>query len=83
MDHPWNGTQFVLRVDPTARKVFFVCHRVGSGRKAPLLWDLIGAADAISLNDARGAMPGAGAPFFKNVLEGSHAFSKRARLSAV
>jgi hypothetical protein len=66
-DHPWNGTQpgLLLRADPIGRKVFFVFHRVGSGRKAPQLWDLIGDADAISLNDARGAMLGAGASFFR------------------
>jgi hypothetical protein len=64
---PWNGTQpgLVLRVDPTVRKVFLVLLRVGSGRKAPQLWDLIGDADAISLHDARGAMLGAGASFFR------------------
>jgi hypothetical protein len=77
--HPGNGTQpgLLLRADPIGRKLFFVFHRVGSGRKAPQLWDLIGDADAISLNPARGAMLGAGRVFLQDVLKGSYAFSKR------
>jgi hypothetical protein len=82
---PWNGTQpgLVLRVDPTVRKVFLVVLRVGSGRKAPQLWDLIG--------DARRDLPercprrhaGRRGVFLQDVLKGSYAFSKRARFSAV
>jgi hypothetical protein len=80
---PWNGTQpgLVLRVDPTVRQVLLVFHRVGSGPQGA--WDLIGDADAISLNDARGAMLGARGVFLQDVLKGSYAFSKRARFSAV
>ena len=56
-DHIWDSVQpgLALRVYATGRKVFVAFYRVGSGRKAPQRWDLIGDAGAISLKDARDA----------------------------
>ena len=56
-DHIWDSVQpgLALRVYATGRKTFVAFYRVGSGRKAPQRWDLIGDADAISLKDARDA----------------------------
>jgi integrase len=56
-DHIWDSMQpgLALRVYATGRKTFVAFYRVGSGRKAPQRWDLIGDAGAISLKDARDA----------------------------
>ena len=56
-DHVWDTVQpgLALRVYATGRKAYFAYYRVGSGRKAPQRWDLIGVAGKIALKDARSA----------------------------